>query len=580
MAKWGPGKATPIVSHRGAARRIKKGAKVSSVLIGSSIPSEIAAALTDECGVTYYTDRMREAQEYRPFYSGELSSLQARLRNARTAAMGLVGSIQSSYDDTRDEIGVVQDEVLAMIGAVKTGSTGGDSDLRMAHDFIYGDGVYWEPLEDIINWIAGDVRSDLKRAINAVLATSREADKLLQSIDSLKNVVFGLVGQADEMLADVGTWNGNALRMAQNFCQETDDMGYLTDRVQLFHPREYNKGPGARTASYKNTGWSAWNDPCDTFRKEVDGSYSYQRWPRIGDSNYERPIARSLGYPDRAWGFGCRKDYFGEYDCGKTPGPGVRVFVDYLTSGLPDEVEALLNYDAEALFAESRTVMTAARQALDKVIRLLNGFKTVLNSTGMDAAIVGAAVFCGAGYSACQTTLNGYRNQGVRGLSSTVTSTLLARADLDMAIGQHTSAKAIWENPVTPWRVQANVYLSTLRSLNGPIQTPWTNSVSKAACRVVFPQIPNECLDKMIPERCSVSGGFVAYERVGWIDPSDPKTRGKGPVGAGGGIPTVLTELGALAPASAGPKRIMGLLPWQALVLIAGAWMLWPEKKR
>ncbi len=26
------------------------------------------------------------------------------------------------------------------------------------------------------------------------------------------------------------------------------------------------------------------------------------------------------------------------------------------------------------------------------------------------------------------------------------------------------------------------------------------------------------------------------------------------------------------------PKRIMGLLPWQALTLIAGVWILWPEK--
>ena len=27
------------------------------------------------------------------------------------------------------------------------------------------------------------------------------------------------------------------------------------------------------------------------------------------------------------------------------------------------------------------------------------------------------------------------------------------------------------------------------------------------------------------------------------------------------------------------PKRILGLLPWQALLVVAGAWVLWPEKQ-
>ena len=525
---------------------------------------------------------MREAQEYRPFYEDELGSLQARLSNARTAAMGLVGSIQTNYDTTRAKIGVEQDAVLAMIQAIKTGSTGGDSDLKMAHDFIYGDGVYWEPLEDLINWIAGDVRSDAKEAISAVLRTSRETDKLLKSIDDLKDVVFDGVEQADAVLVGLETWNGNALRMAQNFCQETDGMGYLTDRVQVFSPRGKKVGPSTGVFDFQR-GWSAWNDPCDTFRKTVDGEYEYQQWPWTGASNWERPLPSALGYPAYAWGKGCRKDHEsvgGNYNCGKISGPGVRAFVDYLTSDIPNEVEALLNYNADALFAESKTVMTVARSAINKVIRLLNGFKTVLNSTGMDIAIGTISAGCLIYADDCWESLNGYRNQGVRGLSSAVTSSLLARADLDMAIGQHTAAKRIWTSSSTPWRMQANVYLATLRNLNAPIQVPWTNSVAQTTCRTIFPEIPQSCLEKMIPAECPTRHIYVAYEKPGWIDPGDAEERRLGPGAGGGSIPAALVALGALAPSSPEPKRFMGLLPWQMLALVAGAWMFWPEKKR
>jgi len=498
------------------------------------------------------------------------------LTAARTAALGLAGSLQSSYDDTREKIGVEQDEVLAMIQAIKTGSTS-DSNLRMAHDFLYGDGVYWEPLEDIINIAAGDVRSDLKTAINAVIATSREADRLLSAIDGLKDVVFGVVEQASEQLAGLETWNGNALQMAQNFCQETDGMGYLTDLVQLFRPRE-GRIPSERAWGSGGQAWSASNDPCDTFRKTVDGGYSYQRWPSMEDDAFGTSLAHALGYPAYAWGKGCRKGSLGNYDCGKVSGPGVRDFVDYLTSGLPDEVEALLNYNADALFAESKTVMRAARRAINKVIRLLNGFKTVLNSTGMDILIGTVSAGCTVAWSDCWDSLNGYRNQGVSGLSNAVTSSLLARADLDMAIGQHSSAKRMWKSPHTSWRVQANVYLTTLRNLNGPIQTPWTNSVSRTTCRAVFPKIPNSCLDEMIPESCHVTAGLVGVKEIGFRDPSDTEEwRRPGP-GSDGGTPTALTALG-----SYGAVEQTGLFPgikkWQVVALVGFGLYLWSERK-
>lgn len=118
-----------------------------------------------------------------------------------------------------------------------------------------------------------------------------------------------------------------------------------------------------------------------------------------------------------------------------------------------------------------------------------------------------------------------------------------------------------------------------LQSLNGPIHTPWTNDLALGTCRRVFPEIPNDCLDNMIPELCSATGGLVAHEELPF-DPGDAEGgwKGKGsPGGPGGGIPTVMTDLGAISPS--GSKRVMGLLPWQALALIAGVWMLWPEKK-
>lgn len=555
------------------------------------VPLDVAAMLTDPCGVVHYNNRREQASEYRPFYADELSTLQGQLNTVKVSLDGLARAIAQNYEETKDKIGFHKDEAMEMIRAVRFGGGGGD--LQKAHDFVYGDGVYWEPLEDIINWAAGDIRSDLKEAISAVFATEREAGKLLRSIDDLYKKVFAAYGKANGILGSLVHWNGNALKLAKNFCSETNGSNaYMNKREQQFRgvtDSEWRSGFGYDRPKF----WRPFNEPCDKWCRDHNTRTDCQIWPSMYDDAHEAKIKdRTRGmWPAYPTYRGCVKNSAGTYTCGVMPNAGVRSFVAYATSTLPDEAEALLNYDADALFAESKTVMTAARNAIRKVTNLLNGFKNTLNSSGMDATIgTVAGLFCGIGAPGCYSTLSGYRNQAVRGLGNAATQTNGLRNQLTHSIGQHRSAKAMWKSPTTPWRIQANAYLTTLRNLNGPIQSPWTNAASVAACQAIFPEVPTSCLDKLTPASCgridiSLPPGPKVIDsdmRVFWEGDSGSGREG-GLVGSGKPILEKATDgFGSIAPTQGQAwwkAPVLGFPLWQ-IALVGGAGFWYYKRKK
>ena len=540
--KW---KSKPIVKRKAARTSIRKAGEISSRAVEKALgkdhpwskdaallPLEIAGLLTDPCGVMYYTNRRDQAAEYRPFFEDELSTLQAKLNMCKHALLGLAGAIETNAAETRAEIGINQEMILEIIGVVKTGRNDltywGDlgeyyrensiafTDLKMAHDFIYGDGVYWEPLEDLINWAAGDIRSDLRSAINGLSASMREADELLGKINALYASVYRVYEEVVEAIEDLVHWNGNALTLARNFCSEaTGVVEYINKREQQFRPLERRSGSGAWTKY-----WQAYNEPCDKYCNISDPS-DCQIWPNMRDEFYDGAL-RDRMTPRSSWPSyptytGCIKVSRGtpyeRYDCGEYGKKDVRALVRFITSDLPDQVEELLNYDADALFRESKKTLEAAKRATEKAINLVGGFKDVLDSTGMDATIgTVSTLLCGIGAPTCYSTLSGYRDDAVKGLRSARTSMYDTRRDLTAGITGHTTAKAMWTTPVTPWRVQANVYLATLRNQHDLIQAPWTSSAATVACQTVFPEVPMSCLDKMIPPSC---GSIEIYTTPG-----------------------------------------------------------------
>lgn len=598
---WG---VKPIVKSKVGRKAIRAGAKIGSdalakVLADSSmaadisrLPYDVASILTDPCGVMYYNNRVSQAAEYRPFYADELSTLQARLTTARTAALGLANAIQANYEETQDKIGFHKDEAMEMVRHVRYGGGGGD--LQMAHDFVYGGGVYWEPLEDIINWAAGDVRSDLREAISAVFATEREADRLLRAIDGLYEKVMGVVERANALLVGLESWNGNALKLARNFCSEANTVGgYLNKREQQFRAvadREWRRGIGYDRPTF----WQPVNEPCDKWCRDHDRREDCQIWPSMYDAAFEEKLEdRSRGtWPSYPTYRGCVKVGVGtsyeRYDCGEMESAGARSLVAYMTSGLLDEVEDLLNYDADALFRESRTVMTAARNAIRKVTNLLNGFKNMLNSGAMDGTIATVSgLVCGIGAAECYSRLSGYRDEAVRGLRNAAGQTNALKNQLTDAIGQHTAAKIMWRSPTTPWRIQANTYLTILRNLNGPIQSPWTNEAAVAACQTVFPEVPMSCLDKMIPSSCgridiSLPEGPKVIDSdmaVFWEGDSGSGREGS-LVGSGKRILETATDLGYVNPVDWYGEQKKGIKPWQIALLLTGAFglFMWSRK--
>jgi hypothetical protein len=107
-----------------------------------------------------------------------------------------------------------------------------------------------------------------------------------------------------------------------------------------------------------------------------------------------------------------------------------------------------------------------------------------------------------------------------------------------------------------------------------------------SVCNYVFPKSSASSSDSAqsarerywiaqgVPSRCPTAvGSYVPAERVD-LFPGSPGPRG---VGSGGRGRTLRTELGSLQVQP--PKRYLGMLPWQALVVAAGVWMLWPGKK-
>ncbi len=602
--KWGT---KPIVKSKVGRRKIRAGGKVGSAALAkvladssmaadiSRLPYDVASILTDPCGVMYYNNRVAQAAEYRPFYEDELATLQIKLTAARLAALALAGSIQANYEETKDKIGFHRGEAMEMVRQVRYGGGGGD--LQMAHDFVYGDGVYWEPLEDIINWAAGDIRSDLRTAISAVFATEREADKLLNAIDGLYSRVMKTVGRINRVLTSMETWNGNALKLAQSFCSEANETRwYLNRREQRFRTTndlEWRGGIGYDRPVF----WRPINEPCDKWCRDHTRREDCQIWPSMHDEAFEEKLTdRASGlWPAYPTYRGCVKADVGtpraQYICGEMPLPDARGVASYVTSGLMDEVEDLLNYDADALFRESKTVMTSAWDAVKKVTNLLNGFKSTLNSTGMDIAMGVASSLCtfGVGAGTCYRILDGHRNQAVRGLRDAAGETNALKSRLTDAIDQHTAAKTMWKRPTTPWRIQANASIATLRSLNGPIQSPWTNPVSVSACQTIFPKIPMSCLDKMISPSC----GRIEISRppgptvldsdmrvFRWDDDSGGGRAGSDLVGGGKPIFETETEFGYLGPVDWYGEQKKGIKPWQVALLLTGGFGLymWSRK--
>tara|TARA_R110002060_G_scaffold41442_2_gene52970 strand:- start:2048 stop:3706 length:1659 start_codon:yes stop_codon:yes gene_type:complete len=158
------------------------------------------------------------------------------------------------------------------------------------------------------------------------------------------------------------------------------------------------------------------------------------------------------------------------------------------------------------------------------------------------------------------------------------------------------STKALWRGSAfaTGWRTSINPYVlgsvAAARDLKASLNSPSL----VATCDFIFPQKgtswhPDAMRERAdywefqgVPSRCyAPTGGFSPTPRK--IDiprpprgPRGQKTFDFDDGGDTSGLPT--HQLGAVQP-NQPPKRYFGLLPWQALTLIAGVWMLWPEKK-
>lgn len=547
MPKWGSGKAVPIVrvgaKKAAVAKVVAKatgkaledvasdmGLSAGATRVVGGVPSGVLETLTSPCGVLYYNNRREQASEYRPFYSEKLASLQGDLTTARTKMMGMVGTLEDQYNEINGLVGSNLTTAYNYVQMLQTGipayygiAPSMKKNLKVAHNFLYGrSDTFSEHMADFLNFISGDFRSDIQEALSEFSAAYPHINAALNEIEAVKNTASASINCINTNLSAVETWSGNALKMAKGFCAETDGMAYMNRREQRF--------------DMSRTGWRDWNEPCDKYRRPlISGEpgypgYTHQIWPKSYDEAWEGSIRSKLGvrWPAAPWKKGCilkgRGYEHAHYDCGSVPIQGVRGCINLITNEIPNDVERLLAYDPTTLFYHTQSSLTAAKDAIEKIIPLLQLAKSILISievtTALHVAEYAVRAACeidcwysyeGSRWHRCVNRCRrnsvrdtfGVRDEAVRGVSDAIEQLEEAQVQIGSALAGIPTARTMWNSSPPPlWRDQVNSYIDQLRALNGPLQAPWTSPTARAACGVVFPRVPDACLESMIPTSC------------------------------------------------------------------------------
>jgi len=305
---------------------------------------------------------------------------------------------------------------------------------------------------------------------------------------------------------------------------------------------------------------AAWDEVCDRWENPKNGDYVY--WSRAGDpmpfGKMSNRLKRGKQLVERGClpGEVCNTAYTGGY---KVP---TLESAQSLVAGIRTTLDTPV---VDNVFIEARRLIGEVKDVISEVLSHLNGIMA-----GADHILVPAFI-----ENAIDDALNPLVTQ-LRGV----------KRDLRSKQTELTDYKNYWRSG--PWRASVAPPLDVAETVADNLEALRSSGI-QSACNFIYPKVSTSSAalssywqSQGVGTSCMITRGkpLISWERERRLDlPTGRGEEGAGGLpGAGGGKELeALTPFGAIPPTE--PKRIMGLLPWQALALIAGAWMLWPEKK-
>ena len=394
------------------------------------------------------------------------------------------------------------------------------------------------------------IREDILNILNSYKALSTALWAANGSTRTIFNGAVDLYDAAGEVYVIASGWSSQPVGIAAtNICAD-----YLTHSG--YRRLRQSRDPGVH---------APWNEVCDLwvedYSRDATGTTwgSSFKWPRPEDPGYT-PMPSPLRSGKTLLEPGCLPGEICDYNVTRS---GLR---SSLVSkfDLAQNIKTLIaGPTIDDVFTTAQGMLLSIRQLLTELIRHVNHLQGLLPSWGF---LEGAA----AALSGVKSMLQSYRTQ------------------VDALRSQGVTAKGYWRGSASSrsWRAGIRPYVNGAVTKANIIKNEINAGPMPSVCNYVFPKSSASSSDSAqsarerywiaqgVPSRCPTAvGSFVPAARLD-LFPGSPGPRG---VGSGGRGRTLRTEFGSLQVQP--PKRYLGMLPWQALVVAAGVWMLWPEKK-
>ena len=406
--------------------------------------------------------------------------------------------------------------------------------------------VMGEALPDSISFPR--IREDISNILTSYKALSTALWTANGSTSTIFNGAVDLYDAAGEVYTIASGWSSQPIgTAATNICAD-----YLTHSG--YRRLRQSRDPGVH---------ARWNEVCDLWVEDYNqraGTWgSSFKWPRPEDPGYTTmpsPLrsGKTLLEP------GCLPGEICDYNVTRS---GLR---SSLVSkfDLAQNIKTMINgYTIDSVFTTAQGMLLSIRHLLTELIRHVTHLQGLLPSWGF---LEGA----GETLSGVKLMLQSYRTQ------------------VDDIRSQGVTAKGYWRGSVSSrsWRAGIRPYVNGAVTKANTVKNEINAGPMPSVCNYVFPKSSASSSNSAqsarerywkaqgVPSRCPTTvGSYVPAARLDLI-PSSPGPQG---IGSGGRGRILRTGFGSLQ--AQPPKRYLGMLPWQALVLAAGVWMLWPEKK-
>ncbi len=464
----------------------------------------------------------------------EIKDYSDEFRSYLSFVDSIVGAWDLEFGDWRD-MGYHLVDRPRKIGSIRTSSIIGTvKDVKDVFDTI----------DDYASWFYSDLRGE----ISDVFVQLRNLSTALWGLNGAFMGVFNksieLYDVAGDYAAAGTRWSGmSASSAAREMCK---------DYISHSNYRRLRRGRSAGRHA-------AWNEVCDRWENPDNGDYVY--WSRdddpmsFGDMPYRLRRDKRLVEPGCLPGEVCTTASLTGYKM-----PTLQSAKDLVT-----EIRTTLDTPVvDNVFVEARSLLKEVRDVVNEAIAHLKGIRD------------------GAGWAVLPDFVASYAKTVLNRLINNLRT---VRSDINDRRDELNEYKTYWRSG--PWRGRVNTNLRYARIYADNLEA-LRRSAIQASCDFIFPKstrnsrlLQSYWTSQGVSTSCALTRGkpYISWERERTPD-LDSGPAGDREFAPGGGAPGVLETLDFGAIQVTEPKRIFGLLPWQALLVGAGAVVLLSGRKQ